>query len=56
MNTPQLMIRDPDLIRRITLEDFEAFPEHRRVVPDGVDSLWDRNLFAMKGDNLFVCN
>ncbi|KAF2894715.1 hypothetical protein ILUMI_11460 [Ignelater luminosus] len=46
---PILMIRDPELIKQITVKDFEVFPEHQPFVPEGVDSLWEKNLFAIKG-------
>ncbi|KAF2899555.1 hypothetical protein ILUMI_06629 [Ignelater luminosus] len=46
---PFLLIRDPDLIKRITVKEFDVFPEHKTFAPDGVDPLWSKNLFAIKG-------
>ncbi|KAF2899553.1 hypothetical protein ILUMI_06627 [Ignelater luminosus] len=46
---PVLLIHDPDLIKQITIKDFDVFPEHRAFASDEVDSLWSRNLFAIKG-------
>lgn len=46
---PLLLIKDPELIKQITVKDFDAFPEHQPFAPEGIDSLWDNNLFAMKG-------
>ncbi|KAF2899545.1 hypothetical protein ILUMI_06619 [Ignelater luminosus] len=47
--TPVLLIRDPDLIKQITVKDFDVFPEHRTFASDEVDPLWSRNLFAIQG-------
>lgn len=49
MSSPTLMIRDPELIKRITVKEFDTFPEHRSFIPDDVDPLWNNNLFAIKG-------
>ncbi|KAK5641859.1 hypothetical protein RI129_010406 [Pyrocoelia pectoralis] len=46
---PTLIIRDLDLIKNITVKDFETFPEHRTFVTEDVDPLFGRSLFAMKG-------
>lgn len=49
MNQPTLMIRDPNLIKQITIKDFEVFPEHKTVVDENVDPLWGKNLFSSRG-------
>ncbi|KAF2901229.1 hypothetical protein ILUMI_04957, partial [Ignelater luminosus] len=46
---PTLMIRDPELIKQITVKDFDVFPERQQFIPEGIDPLWDKNLFSMKG-------
>ncbi|KAF5285375.1 hypothetical protein FQR65_LT13265 [Abscondita terminalis] len=46
---PLLLIRDPELIKKIFVKEFETFPEHRNFIAEGVDPLWSKNLFAMKG-------
>ncbi|KAF2889812.1 hypothetical protein ILUMI_16361, partial [Ignelater luminosus] len=46
---PILMIIDPELIKQITVKDFDVFPEHQPFVPEGVDFLWEKNLFAITG-------
>ncbi|XP_017770196.1 PREDICTED: cytochrome P450 9e2-like [Nicrophorus vespilloides] len=47
---PILVIRDPELIRMVTIDDFDHFSEHRHLLPEGLDPLWSRNLFALKGN------
>ncbi|KAB0793925.1 hypothetical protein PPYR_13545 [Photinus pyralis] len=44
-----LVLRDPELIKKITVKEFETFPEHRPFIPSDVDPLWSNNLFAMEG-------
>ncbi|KAF5296535.1 hypothetical protein FQR65_LT01525 [Abscondita terminalis] len=46
---PNLLVRDPDLIKKIFVKDFEVFPEHKPLLPKGVDPLWSKNLFAIEG-------
>ncbi|KAF5288534.1 hypothetical protein FQA39_LY15402 [Lamprigera yunnana] len=45
--TPTLIIRDPELIKDITIKDFDSFPNHRQFIPASVDPLWGKNLFQM---------
>ncbi|KRT85989.1 hypothetical protein AMK59_2628, partial [Oryctes borbonicus] len=45
MLLPTLVVRDPDLIKQLTVKDFDHFVNHRAVVPEGVDPLWNKNLF-----------
>lgn len=46
------MIRDIDLVKNITIKDFEYFVDHRAFADDKVEPLFARNLFALKG-NIF---
>ncbi|KAJ8916088.1 hypothetical protein NQ315_004454 [Exocentrus adspersus] len=46
---PTLLIRDPDLIKQITVKDFDHFTDHRSLVPEDGDPLWSKNLVALKG-------
>ncbi|KAI4464097.1 cytochrome p450 [Holotrichia oblita] len=45
---PSLLIRDPEIIKQVTVKEFDHFLNHRPFVPDGVDPLWGKNLFSLK--------
>ncbi|KAJ8953901.1 hypothetical protein NQ318_019141 [Aromia moschata] len=46
---PSLIIRDPDLIKQVTVKDFDHFVDHRAIIPEGVDPVWTSNLIGLKG-------
>ncbi|XP_034830601.1 cytochrome P450 9e2-like [Maniola hyperantus] len=46
---PILMIRDLELVKKITVKDFEHFLDHRSLADDKVEPLFARNLFSLKG-------
>jgi cytochrome P450 family 9 len=43
------MLRDPDLIKQITIKDFDHFLDHRSLVPEESDPLFGKNLFSLTG-------
>uniref|UniRef100_A0A6V7M0G0 Cytochrome P450 n=1 Tax=Bracon brevicornis TaxID=1563983 RepID=A0A6V7M0G0_9HYME len=45
---PVIMIRDPELIRSITVKNFDHFVNHRTLVDPDVDALFGGNLFSLK--------
>ncbi|CAG9828103.1 unnamed protein product [Diabrotica balteata] len=45
---PALMIRDPKLLKQITVKDFDHFVNHRTFVPEGSDPLWSKNLLSLR--------
>ena len=47
----QIILRDADLIKKITVKDFEYFLDHRNV---GIDSFFSRTLFLLQGKLLCV--
>ncbi|XP_017782414.1 PREDICTED: cytochrome P450 9e2-like [Nicrophorus vespilloides] len=47
---PMLIIREPELLKMVTVKDFDHFTDHRTFLPDNSDPLWNKNLFALKGD------
>lgn len=63
---PTLVVRDPELIKHITVKDFDHFLDHRSFINEEVDLLWSKNLFALKGEVIresltfitliFICN
>ncbi|CAK9821331.1 Cytochrome P450 9e2 [Anthophora retusa] len=48
--TPVIALRDLDLIKSITVKNFEHFPNHRTFQDDKSDPLFSKNLFALRGD------
>ncbi|KAJ8955213.1 hypothetical protein NQ317_001066 [Molorchus minor] len=44
---PTLLLKDPDLIKLITVRDFEHFTDHRDVIPPDADPLWNKNLNSL---------
>lgn len=49
--TPALIVRDPNLIKQIAVKDFDHFMDHFNFFPSGEVSLWEKNLFFLKGVN-----
>lgn len=47
---PVLLIRDPELVKQVTIKDFDVFPEHNRVIPLDAEPLFSKNLFNMLHD------
>ena len=43
------MLRDPELIKQIAIKDFDHFTNHKQIIPDGIDEIWSKNLFSLKG-------
>lgn len=50
--SPALVLKDPDLIKDILVKDFDHFVDHKRVIPEGSDPIWDKNLFFLIGKNI----
>ncbi|KAL1509576.1 hypothetical protein ABEB36_004288 [Hypothenemus hampei] len=46
---PSLILKDPELIKQITIKDFDHFTDHRAFVNPEADPLWSNNLFALTG-------
>lgn len=47
--TPTLLLRDPDLIKQITIKDFDHFMDRRSVIPEDSEPLFSKNLFSLRG-------
>ncbi|KOB74839.1 Cytochrome P450, partial [Operophtera brumata] len=45
-----VFIRDLELVKKITVKDFEYFLDHRTIIDEETDPLFGRNLFSLKGD------
>ncbi|KAL1509586.1 hypothetical protein ABEB36_004298 [Hypothenemus hampei] len=49
LNLPTLVLKDPELIKQITIKDFDHFTDHRAFVNPKAEPLWSNNLFALSG-------
>ncbi|PSN49030.1 hypothetical protein C0J52_09647 [Blattella germanica] len=45
---PYLLIRDPELIKSITIKDFEYFTDHRSILDEASVGLWNKTLVTLK--------
>ena len=50
-NLPIILINDPDLIKTITVKDFEYFMDHRSLFPENYSTqdVWNKGLISLKG-------
>ncbi|KAL6257078.1 hypothetical protein P5V15_012012 [Pogonomyrmex californicus] len=48
--TPVIMVRDPELIKSITLRHSDAFLDHRSFVNETQDPIFGKNLFSIRGE------
>ncbi|CAG9785904.1 unnamed protein product [Diatraea saccharalis] len=46
---PMIMIKNIELIKKVTIKDFEHFLDHRTIVDEKIDPFFGRNLFSLKG-------
>ena len=49
--TPIIVIRDPEIIKSITIENFETFPDHSNFLEGKCDPLLPKDLFHLNGDD-----
>lgn len=54
--TPVLLIKDAELIKQITIKDFDYFAERQPFTGNNeeADPLWSRNLFGARGKSEFL--
>lgn len=48
--TPTYLIRDAELFKHISIQEFDSFEDHKFIIDSEVDSLFGQTLFLMKGD------
>ncbi|XP_041978536.1 uncharacterized protein LOC121732648 [Aricia agestis] len=48
--SPAGLVKDLDLLKQITVKDFDYFLDHRGFTDDAIEPLFARNLFSLKGD------
>ncbi|XP_069676201.1 cytochrome P450 9e2-like [Periplaneta americana] len=46
---PIIMIRDPELIKTVTVKDFEFFLDHRNIISEEIEPLFGKGLFNLEG-------
>lgn len=47
---PVVLVRDPELIKAITIKDFEHFTDHRGFDFDELEVLFSKSLFSLRGE------
>ena len=52
---PVLLLRDPELIKIMTVKDFEHFLDHQAPVSEEAEPLFGKALFNLKGEQLTAC-
>ncbi|KAJ8973165.1 hypothetical protein NQ317_007506 [Molorchus minor] len=48
-HVPLLIVKDPELLKKIAVKDFDHFTDHMNVLPDDIDPMWSKNLFVLRG-------
>lgn len=48
---PSFFIKDPEIIKKLTVKEFESFAEHRALIPVESDPVFGRSLFFMTGQD-----
>lgn len=46
---PMFLVKDPDLIKLMTVKDFDHFSDHVQFIPENLEPLWEKNLLALNG-------
>lgn len=47
---PVVLIRDPQIIKQLTVKDFDKFMDHRVLITEDIDPLFGKNLVSLTGD------
>jgi cytochrome P450 family 9 len=47
---PVIVLRDPELIRTITVKDFDHFTDHQSFFNEATEPLWGKSLFNLSGE------
>ncbi|CAG9808691.1 unnamed protein product [Chironomus riparius] len=46
---PVVLIRDPQIIKQLTVKDFDHFMDHRVLITEDIDPLFGKNLVSLSG-------
>jgi cytochrome P450 family 9 len=52
---PFLILRDPELIKMVTIKDFEHFLDRQGTINEDAEPLFGKALFNLKGEQPSVC-
>ena len=52
---PIVLLRDPELIKMVTVKDFEHFLDHQAPISEEAEPLFGKGLFNLKGEQLTAC-
>jgi cytochrome P450 family 9 len=52
---PVLLLRDPELIKMVTVKDFEHFLDRQVPISEDAEPLFGKMLFNLKGEQLTAC-
>ncbi|KAK7870597.1 hypothetical protein R5R35_009101 [Gryllus longicercus] len=47
--TPVVFVRDPEIIKKLAVKDFDHFVDHQTLLTEKLDPLMAKNLFALRG-------
>ena len=48
---PSYFIRDPEIIKKLCVKEFDSFSDHRALIPVDADPIFGRSLFFMHGQD-----
>lgn len=46
---PLFLIRDPKLLKKLAVKDFDYFMDHRVVIDESTDKMFGKSLISLKG-------
>jgi cytochrome P450 family 9 len=52
---PVVLLRDPELIKMVTVKDFEHFLDHQFPITEEVEPLFGKALFNLRGEQTTAC-
>jgi len=53
---PVVLLRDPELIKMVTVKDFEHFLDHQAPISEEAEPLFGKALFNLKGEQFTACS
>jgi len=53
--SPIVLLRDPKLIKMVTVKDFEHFLDHQLPITEEAEPLFGKALFNLKGEQFTAC-